>query len=286
MARTPVEAQQLVPPRTGLLSALAALPAAERMATGIAWEPEACGYGGAFDPKLCSPSSLSTIEPDAGPGLEEAVPFTVWGADVCATFQRDRDRTGRARRQLAAIESYQVARELWTGTLARAASPDWPNEYLAKPSSDVVTDGPAAATVALACLEQGIAEAGKGRRGMVHATPATITHWQVGGALRREGGLVLTINDTIVVADAGYDGSGPNGEPAADGSVWAYATELIAVRLGPVRYVPDVAESAEALNRLVNTVVVRAERDAVLQWDHCIHIAAEVDIALCGIGGS
>lgn len=282
----PVEGQQLVPPRVGLLATVAALASDDRIAAGIEWEPESCVVGGVYDPDLCGPTPDS-IDVPASSGTESARSFVAWGGDRCSPWDQARDWRGRARRNLEATLSYQVAHEFWTGTLATAATPDWPNRFLASQESDTVTDGPTSVTDALACLEQGIAEAGRGRRGMIHATPQLVTHWQIGGALRREGGLILTIMDTIVVADAGYDGSGQYGQPVAEGSVWAYGTELVQVRLGALRYVPDGEPlSAMALDRSVNTVEVRAERDALIQWDHCIHVAAEVNLSLCGIGGS
>ncbi len=280
----PVAAQQLAPPRVGLLATLTAVAGDARMADGAAWQPESCDLGGVFDPVLCAP--VATITPRVAPGIEESVPFGIWADDRCAPWDQERDWQGRARRSLEATQSYQVAREFWTGTLAKAATPDWPNRYLARPDSDVVSTGPESATDALACLEQGIAQTGHGRRGMIHATPQLVTHWQIGGALRREGGLLLTIMDTIVVPDAGYDGSGPNGEPAAEGSQWAYGTEVVQVHLGPIEYVPDDPLSGEGFDRASNTVVVRAQRLARVQWDHCVHVAAEVNLSLCGVGGS
>ncbi len=83
--------------------------------------------------------------------------------------------------------------------------------------------------------------------------------------------------------------SGPNGEAQSDGSVWAYGTEMLGVLLSPVRHVPETGGqrvTSANFDRDVNTVVARAERDAVVVWDGCIHVAVEVDLALCGIGGS
>lgn len=282
----PVVGQQLAPPRVGLLATLTALGQGElRMADGIAWQPETCDLGGVFDPAMCTPPQ-TTIEPRDTEAIEEATAFGIWADDKCSTFDFDRPRRDLARRGLLATESYQVAHEFWTGELARAATPDWPNKYLASLDSDVLTTSPAATTHALACLEQGIAETGHGRRGMIHATPQLVTHWQAGGALRREGGLILTVLDTIVVPDAGYTGSGQYGQAPSAGSQWAYATEVIQVRLGAIEYVADDAFSAESVDRLSNDIVVRAQRLALIQWDHCIHAAVEVDLGLCGVGGS
>lgn len=252
-------------------------------AGGVAWEPEGCGTGGLYDASTCPPDNQIEI-PD-GRGLIEAKPYVVWAGDKCSPWDLARDWKGKALRQLLASQSYQIAQELWKGAQAQASG--WDNRFLASPDSDVLTDGPAPPLQALACLELGVARAGKGRRGMIHASADLVTTWQAGGALRREGGVILTVVDTVVVPDAGYDGSGPNGEPAVDGSVWAYGTDMVAVRLSPVRYVPtDESISARNFDRSANTVLFRSERDAIATWDACVHVAVEVDLALCGIGGS
>lgn len=282
----PIEGRFAEPPRVGLLPALGggSVVGMGPWAGGVTWAPEQCGEGGAYDASSCPPDDPD-IDIPGSPDIVEAMPFTVWAGDRCSPWDLDRPWAERARRQLAAVQSHLVAAEFWTGEIAQAS--DWPNRFLASPDSDVLTAGAEEPLQALACLELGIARAGKGRRGMIHATPDLVTTWQAGGALRREGGVILTVLDTVVIADAGYDGSGPNGELAADGSVWAYGTEMIGVRLSPVRMVPDVEGITSAnIDRSVNTVLARAERDAVVLWDGCVHVAVEVDLALCGIGGS
>lgn len=272
------------PPRVGLLPTIRP-GALER--GGFQFAPENCGEVGAADPcdtgEKSIPDSLESVEAQA---------FVIWAGDRCSSFGRDRDRAQRARNQLEAGESYAVAKELWRGDVARAATPDWPNRYLASTEADVLTATgglvqPTAATVALACLEQALGDCAHGARGMIHCTRQLATHWQALNLLRREGQLLLTALDTFVVADAGYDGSGVNdaGEivAAEDGSQWAYATTPVIVQLGEVALVPDGV--ASALDRSVNTEEWRAERLAAAEWDGCCHFAVSVDIPLCDIGG-
>jgi hypothetical protein len=66
---------------------------------------------------------------------------------------------------------------------------------------------------------------------------------------------------------------------------------MIQVRLGPVEVIPGSLEDAQglaaALNRGVNTITVVAGRLAGLQWaNECAHIAAQVDVPVCVIGGA
>lgn len=278
------------PPRVGLLPSLRADQVTETgpmRAVGVAYVPEGCGTGGRTDP--CDPGTLGAVD---NPTMVEAEPFTVWAASKCSPQPRDFDYQGRARRQLAAIESYEIANELWTGSLTQASATSdgdpWPNPYFAQPAADVLTASggevtPMGAIQGLACLEQALGDYLHGQRGMIHCTRQTAIHWDQLGMLRREGPVVLTLLDTIVVPDAGYDGSGPDGSAAADEQIWAYGTGMVGVRLGPVVTVPG--NDAEATNRSTNTITYRAERDAAAWFDECALVAAAVAIPLCDVGG-
>lgn len=206
--RNAVRAQPAAPPRVGLLASAVVLTGSdERWETGFAIEPEACGNGGVGDP--CAPGAKTL--PD-GPAIIEGEPFYVWEGDKCSTLGRGarEDRRARAERQLRATESYQIAREFWRGEQIRAS--DWDSQFLASAVADELNEGGAALDPidALACLEEGLGKASKGQRGMIHATRQVVTKWDEAGMLYREGpALRVTVNDTIVVADAGYDGSGP-----------------------------------------------------------------------------
>lgn len=260
---------------TGTAGADAGSTDAGRWGGGFAYNPEQCGVTGTLDP--CSPGARVITD-----NLDqiEGEPFIVWAGDKCAPFA-PRDYASRARRQLRAARSYQIARELWRGDLALAQG--WSNRPLASPESDVLTSGPSSVTDAFACLEGVLGECLHGARGMIHVTRQMATFLDERKLVRREGQLLLTVHDTWVVADAGYDGTGPNGEAAADGSVWAYATSPVQVLLGPEHITPDTL--AEALDRSTNLVEYQADQLAAATWDHCCHLAVEVDLPMCDVGG-
>jgi hypothetical protein len=197
----------------------------------------------------------------------------------------------RAIDQLLATQSKRIAEEFWTGAEARADG--WDNRYLAHLASDVLSDsGAVSATVGLACLEQYLADCSGGEPGMIHAPRQVVTHWKALGLVTFENGLVRTVLQTIVVPDAGYDGSGPqqavNGAPtpAVDGSIWAYATSPVEVRLGPVDAQPAPDSVWEVVDRDTNDFTVFAQRLAMVTFDNCCHAAVEMDLPLCGIGGA
>ncbi len=282
--RSPVTAPFARPPLIGLLPTVRALGGeGVRWEAGFSFLPEGCGQGGAANP--CG-SQVREIADN--PAVIDVEPFYVWAGDKCTGLQYNQDFQARAQRQLAASESFQLANELWTGTLAKseldADNQPWPNQYLTSEDSDVLSGTSAMTPLnALACLEQALGQCSHGARGAIHATRQAVVVWDAGGMLRREGALILTITDTVVIADAGYDGSGFDG-PAADGSVWAYATGMPVVRLGEVQNVPRTP--AEAMDRGLNDLAYYAQRMASVTWDSCCHLAVRMDLPLCGIGGA
>jgi len=279
--REPIAAPPAVPPRVGLIASAITPPTeqGERWQLGITYQPENCSGGGVGDP--CGGGS-KTIGPNAD--IVDYDPFYVWAGDQCSAFGFDaHDYIGRANRLLLASESFQIAREFWTG--AQATASGWPNRFLASAASDVLSPGTGLTPIqALSCLEMGLADCNDGQRGMIHATRQVALLWAQNGLIKREGNLVLTINDTIVVADAGYDGSDPDGNPATNGAVWAYATDMVTVRRGPIAVVPD--KFSEAVDRSVNLIEYRAERLAAATFDGCCHLAVQIAADVCGIGGS
>lgn len=252
---------------------------------GFAFNPEGCGTSDTLPEDPCD-SSPATKTIDDSPGSVGAPGFFVWAGDKCAPWELGRDWRNRALRQLRATMSYQVARELWKGTeQAAVTEPDDVSfRHLASLDSDVLTDVPTSPTDALALLEYGLGACATGRRGVIHVTRHAATYFQGLNLLRREGNQLLTALDTIVIADAGYDGSGPEGQAAEDGSQWAYATGMPIVRLGPERTLPST--DPEALDRSTNLIEWRAERKAAVTWDGCCHLAVELNLQWADIGGA
>lgn len=288
MVRAVVDPSPVAPPRVGLLSS-ARTPddGPARWTGGFSYEPErTCD-----DPRIVvDPCSISDGDLDAfpEPASETWDPYVVSAGVVCSGLGAPgRSDEALARRRLLATEQRQIERELWRGDRARSSS--WTNRYLASAEADVLS--PAATGVALthglACLEEYLADQLDGSVGMIHATRQVVTHWMGLDLVRREGNLLLTVHDTRVVpGSGGYDGSGPGasaGDPpvaASTGDVWAYATELVDVRLGEIEVV------GPELDRDVNTLEVRAQRFAVASWDGCAHGAVQLDVTTCESIGS
>lgn len=286
-----VLAPQLVAPRTGLLATAreenrveesTASPSTDanptpRWENGFAWDPESgCDELGIFDP--CDLSA--GIDVGDNPEIRSYDPVAIFAGDSC-TSRGVRDRPGRARRRLLAGQSKKLAQEFWNGALAIASG--FPNAYLSDLSaSNTVTDGPMAEANALSCLEEGLADCSISGVGMIHVTPGLMTHLYAGRLVERFGNVFRTANDTLVVADAGYTGEGPGGVAAADGSVWAYATDLVYVRLGAIEALPtSVERGGMEQTPPDNSLTYIAQRLAAVTFDGCCHLAAEFDIPIC-----
>jgi hypothetical protein len=277
-----VTAPQAAAPRVGLIAAARVLTGADagpRWQAGFGYLPEACSAGGVAR-RDCATGSLAI---DAGdtPDNVEFNPIVLWAGDACSVIDLPRDWQGRARRLLVACQSKLLAAELWNGDLAASAGLT-ANRYLASNDANTVTNGALAEVNALACLEDALAACSCGRS-MIHCTPGTAIQWKAHNLIERvpaaNGFLYVTPQDTIVVADAGYDGSSPDGNPAVSGSVWAYGTSLVDVRLGDIVVTPD--NDTAAVNRSLNDFEYRAQRLAAATFDGCCHVAAEIDIDIC-----
>lgn len=291
--KTPVEAPPARPPITGLIVS-AEMPddGKIRWEGSFGFEPESCTGSGVGNP--CGGFTKEVENTTQEVSFE---PFVVWAGDHCGGLGGvDRDRLGRAKRLLESCQSKEIEKELWTGTLAQAEG--WTdNRRLASPDSDVLSDGPTSIVDAISCLEAGLGFYLCGGQGMIHV-PHEIVTWMASQNLvdrvpatdlypGRKGWILLTKLGTIVVPGTGYDGSGPDGQPAAEGSVWIYGTSIVQVRMTETVTLPRTeAELFEAINRENNDIDVIAEKLAAVTWDGCTHLAVELDLSLCDVGGA
>jgi hypothetical protein len=285
-----VQAIPATPPRYGLLvvaTPATIVPAAGATVNdgmGIEWAPEQA-YGGGVVALDCG--STTTIDEDPYPANVESDPFVVWAEDHCSTFGwRDHDYEARATRQLEATQSAQIAHELWHGTLAQAEG--LANAWL-REDPFIVTGAAVAPNVALALLESGLAEMLGGRRGMIHCSPLMLTYLRTEYAIEQVGTTWVTAMGTALVADAGYDGSAPDGNGSTN--EWLYATPWVQYRLGAAEVLGADQPGGwqRYFDRSLNKVKVQAQRTALLQWDYTVPagskhgvLAAQTNVAAFG----
>lgn len=271
----PIKAQ---PPMHGIVAS--AYPGIEDWETwkfGLQMCPENCVEASTWDPDCANwlggePPAKSTAA--ANLDCYEVSPFVIESPFECSTkgFQTI-DYEGRARRQLEAATPKAMEYELWTGTLRGAGSP-----HLASPAATVFTMGSCSPVRGLALAGQALANCAHGGRGMIHAPQVVADLWahESGSVIEDGGRLVTRVRRDIIVAGAGYIGTGPDGAPPPDGSAWIYATGPVQYWLNDVVVLPGDVKEAIDIRR--NRIEYRAEREAMLAFDPCCHFAILVSI--------
>lgn len=268
-------------PTTGLIAlAQTPLDGGDRPAgweNGFSFQPETCDDGLLYS-LICEYDTDKEL-----PGNEPPVPYTpvmIVGSDTCTTADRERDRVGRGRRHLLAVQSFQLERAFWTGEATDDENPDGEDRpHLADGTAEVLNGGTATdAAVGLALLDQAITRCLHGQQGMVHATPYMLAIWRHRDAVESVNGRYVTPNGHLVVAGSGYTGGAPRpaaGDPlpaAPDLTVpanqWAYATPMVQVLLGADEVHQDV-------DRAVNSETVRVER-AAAAFHGCCKFAVQL----------
>jgi hypothetical protein len=272
---TPVEgARAAAPSAVSLLASAPPGPLEPGWAGGIAWRSETCPTWQGFNP--CA--ELDEGPEPGGDSIEYNRPVAYRVEDTCSTRSGGPDRD-RLTRKASAIASFVVARELWTGALSDLdkyavidpATGSWTddtyaNGRLASATADELT-AESDILGALAELEQATREATAGQQVFLHV-PIRLAN-RVAQNLRRIGNELRTATDAIVVADAGYPGTGP----AGIGTTWMYGTGPVVVRLGEI----DVIDTpASTVDRRANSQTFWASRLFAATFDPCAHFAIQV----------
>lgn len=274
---TPVE-----PAPYGLLNPAFGVPgdAEGRWENGFSLESEACNVT-VKNKDLCDNNNqVTVVNRPRNVALRsfDHDPITIEVTDGCSTFGlKPQDRMDRIERQLDAATQIALENEFWTGAVAKAATPDLPNRYLASTAATDVTPTPGTAIkvkFGLALLEGALGSCELGISGVIHADRETASVLP----LRDDGGVLKTTLMNSVVAGSGYPGTGPTGAAPTGTQRWMYATGPVMVQLGRKYFTPDNIN--QAVNVTINDVALKAERTAAATWDGCCHFAVLVDLAL------
>lgn len=283
-------------PLHGLLSSARSVSEPDdRWELGLTFRPESYAQGAAWDPRRCNDDGTENPVADKSvgtqPGLEEFDPYIVEIEERCSTWGfPSSEFEQRARRQLEAAQGKQIEHEFWTGTinqqnfsLARACTVQAVADGIGILNPNPTTSGitPFTPWMALAKLNQGLADAGPGSRGMIHASALLVELWAQADYLQedRSGRLITKSRGTIVVSGSGYPGTGPEGHPKQTpdpDTEWAFATRLVDIRLGAVQVYPD--NVGDATDKRTNTIAYRAERTAAAAPDRGAVLAALVTL--------
>lgn len=269
---TPVPGVPAAPPASGLVAS-AARPTLDRWEQGLAWIPERCGTTYQLVP-ICDEPATEYTAPRPGAVYYQPVGLRV--ADECSTLGGPVDLE-RVRRVAEAQAPFAIARELWDGELTQAdtytagAQSGLTNAHLASADAETVGGSAAAARVGIGRLEQAALETSHGQPVFLHVPVVLLP--QLDGYVRPVGQQLVTLAGNTVVADGGYPGSGPNGEPVG-ATVWAYATSPVAVLMSSL----DVIADGDAVDSAVNTRRIWAARVFAATFDPCVHLATEITL--------
>ena len=243
-----------------------------RWGNGAQVYPYPTDTGFSFDP--CSTGTFRAKEDGATPPLPTFAAVTAYLPETCTASRIVSPEYFRARAQLAfgAVESAIYENVIGGGGVFHGS--DQP--YFGDTNLTVLGGGAVSPKEGLALLEDAIGTTH--RRGMIHATPATMIAWSFfGEAIQKVGGALQTSGGNDVVIGDGYIGIVPDGEGALGTSqAWAFGTGPVQVRREPtIRIYPD--DIAQALNRHENIVTYRAERDAIISWDTVAQYGVLID---------
>lgn len=233
--------------------------------TGYSWDP-------------CSTGSERTKNDGETPPLPIFSSFTAYLPETCTSSRIVSPDYFRARAQLAfaAVESAIYENVLAHGGALNALM----QPYLGDSNLVLLSNAAVSPKEGLALLEDSIG--GTHRRGMIHATPATMIAWSFfGEAIQKVGSALQTSGGNDVVVGDGYIGVLPDAHNGAITSTqaWAFASGPVQVRREPtIRIYPD--DLKQALDRAHNIVTYRAERDALVTWDTVLQVGVLIDRSL------
>lgn len=278
----------IVPPRISLLVTAPIVDDDVRwlLGDGIVFKPQnyTAGYRDRIICQRIDPTFSTLVSTD----FIDATPFVVLAGEKGGPFGAPlAERRQRLADQLAAVESYEIANELWAG--GNIDSGTTTQRILTSVASDDLTTSAVAPDLALGLIEQGLAQLGKGQRGMIHMTPQVLTALVTNGSVRRDGNVYLSPMDHYIVADAGYPGTGPAGHPNRTTASWIYGTSMIRIFLGTV-ILQGIDEDGTVdpgfFDPSVNDIRALAVRPALIQWDEQVHVAAQTNLTLPLIAGA
>jgi hypothetical protein len=184
--------------------------------------------------------------------------FTAYLPVSCSTFGNNLDEVEkRAEAVLNATDHVAAELQLVSGDFV--AGP-----YLAETTNILNSGGATPPSQALSFLEQEIGDE-TGRRGVIHADPATASAWSFDGGLRIVGDQLQTYLGTPIIVGSGYINAHPDskGNPAA-GTSYAWASGPIQAERENMRLSDELSDYIDVAS---NLYVYRAERNIVVAWD-------------------
>lgn len=277
--RAPIDAPEILPPTQSLVAAAFSPSAAELADIGNHW-----GLGMEFRSILCTgdPTAYDICAPVSKPEgtrsvLADVDPFVVAVDDTCSTLGSTyNDGVARVLQKHKAMESSVIAQQFWTGAL----SPSTFHLAYGANVTDVNAGNTVIAAEALALLDQELGECLHGARGMIFCTARCFLNLFLYAGLYRPPGSRQTFThmDNIIVPDAGFPGTDPNGGVESSTVEWMYATAPAKVYRStpPTVYPNNDPHTWQAVARDRNDITFRAESLAAVVVDPCCLLGIKV----------
>lgn len=268
-----VTAPERAPLPYGLFSVLTFRPG-DRFESGVQFETDTCGPVDGIGPYQCPPEETEGLPKslDAnGGGLGQATPFTLYGHYTCSIPSLpESEMVAAAERHLISREEAGAERAFWSGYLDSTPSLAGDPDLTVLPSASSAVQG-------LVALETFLATT-YGSVGVIHLSRGAAALLIAKSLITTRGQQAFTTLGTPVVAGAGYDGSGPDGQTSPT-ATWAYATPAL------VGYRSEIFSGSDgaAFTTGTNEATAVAERTYVIGYDTCG--TAAVQFPLDGGGG-
>jgi hypothetical protein len=256
----------------GLLSSIEPVQLSDpHWQAGLEWESD-CSVEAGSTLAPC-PEALGQKSTDGGLIFCTAEPFTVYGSYKCSTGGRPASESLIiAQARLNRNKERAVEKIFWTGiTPVGTVSPSLQSGNLSceiVPVDITPEEGPLDPTGAIAALESSIAECIPGGIGVIHVNFGFLPYLAKNYLLYEKNNRFYTPSGQLIIAGAGYPGSGPENIPALAGETWIFATGSVAVYQSDVFLTPSNVD--QAVDRSLNNVTFFAEQTYSVIWECCI----------------
>lgn len=288
MAQGVFPAGKLEPAPGGLLSA-AGVSVTRHSKDDESWANGAYGWDSAACPSELILSDVCTNTAKGLIGQSSIANSGSWPFGIVANYEcytpgyNVEERRKIALEQAEAGTQKAVEHELWSGQIAQASNRLTVPFLMDGNAVDVSGAAAVSPNVAIAKLEQALADCGLGVQGVIHLTRQAAAVAVSQNAIYREGDQLFTGLGTPVVAGVGYDPSltpkapakGPVPAPPTLGprpdNQWGFATGPVTVHLGRAEHI------GEYLDHVNNVLSVMAGRPAAVFWDSCCTASVQID---------
>lgn len=228
--------------------------------SGISFLTDHCGGAQVYDANCATNPTKVFVE---GSDLLEAEPFWIYAKKHCGTVGRSAQEMDAAvRQQLLSGEQTIVEDVLWDGGGLANVGPSLTGSGATIVAPAAGVDGAGAALALLEATAYGSAM-GPGYEGVIHVNVQAYGALAYAGVIRWDGQTWRTPMGTRVIFGAGYNTTGPDDVPAADGFAWAFFTSAVHIWRSEIM-VPDVTQT---MDRTLNQWTATAERVYAVTWE-------------------